>query len=212
MPSGCERAHEVPQNPKGTEGGPHVRTHTDTRVRSASTLRYRRRGKGTEAREGQCRNFRAGGPTKRSETILCFTAISWRQGERGRAKVRSAPRNRVRLRLPELSEGRIKDLDGPHFPCAPHPRGRFSHSLPQPTQPKKSKAVVNPAYSRPWRECRGCYTKVSPPSYSLRSSDGRVVKALDLKSNGVSPRRFEPCSLRKRVLQFFNLLHKLQNP
>ena len=24
--------------------------------------------------------------------------------------------------------------------------------------------------------------------------DGRVVKALDLKSNGVSPRRFEPCS------------------
>ena len=27
-------------------------------------------------------------------------------------------------------------------------------------------------------------------------SDGRVVKALDLKSNGVSPRRFKSCSLR----------------
>lgn len=92
-----EGAHEVPQNPKGTEDGPHVRTHTDTRVLSASTLRYRRRGSGTEAREGECRNFRAGGPTKRSEIILCFTAISWRQGERGRAKVRPAPRNQVRL-------------------------------------------------------------------------------------------------------------------
>ena len=28
------------------------------------------------------------------------------------------------------------------------------------------------------------------------SCDGRVVKALDLKSNGVFPRRFEPCSQR----------------
>ena len=28
------------------------------------------------------------------------------------------------------------------------------------------------------------------------SCDGRVVKALDSKSNGVSPRRFEPCSQR----------------
>ena len=27
----------------------------------------------------------------------------------------------------------------------------------------------------------------------FRGSRGRVVKALDLKSNGVSPRRFEPC-------------------
>ena len=26
--------------------------------------------------------------------------------------------------------------------------------------------------------------------------DGRVVKALDLKSNGIFPRRFEPCSQR----------------
>ena len=33
-----------------------------------------------------------------------------------------------------------------------------------------------------------------------RSCDGRVVKALDLKSNGVSPRRFESCSQR---LYFF---------
>ena len=40
---------------------------------------------------------------------------------------------------------------------------------------------------------------VSPwrPFFSS-SSRGRVVKALDLKSNGVSPRRFESCRLRKR--------------
>ena len=31
---------------------------------------------------------------------------------------------------------------------------------------------------------------------TMRSSRGRVVKALDLKSNGVSPRRFESCRLR----------------
>ena len=29
------------------------------------------------------------------------------------------------------------------------------------------------------------------------SSCGRVVKALDLKSNGLCPRRFEPCQLRQ---------------
>ena len=34
--------------------------------------------------------------------------------------------------------------------------------------------------------------------------DGRVVKALDLKSNGVSPRRFDSCSQR---LYFLNFLH-----
>src|SRR4029434_6838949 len=34
----------------------------------------------------------------------------------------------------------------------------------------------------------------------LHSCDGRVVKALDLKSNGVSPRRVEPCSQRISVL------------
>ena len=33
--------------------------------------------------------------------------------------------------------------------------------------------------------------------------DGRVVKALDLKSNGVSPRRFEPCSQRFFFLFYF---------
>lgn len=37
------------------------------------------------------------------------------------------------------------------------------------------------------------------------SSDGRVVKALDLKSNGVSPRRFEPCSLRPAGGELFSL-------
>ena len=33
------------------------------------------------------------------------------------------------------------------------------------------------------------------------SCDGREVKALDSKSNGVSPRRFEPCSQRRPLLQ-----------
>ena len=37
------------------------------------------------------------------------------------------------------------------------------------------------------------------------SCDGRVVKALDLKSNGVSPRRFEPCSQRYVFLPLFFL-------
>ena len=32
------------------------------------------------------------------------------------------------------------------------------------------------------------------------SSCGRVVKALDLKSNGLCPRRFEPCQLRYMLL------------
>ena len=32
------------------------------------------------------------------------------------------------------------------------------------------------------------------------SCDGRVVKALDLKSNGIFPRRFEPYSQRWAVL------------
>ena len=36
-----------------------------------------------------------------------------------------------------------------------------------------------------------------------RSSRGRVVKAMDLKSIGVSPRRFESCRLRRAVLSFF---------
>ena len=32
--------------------------------------------------------------------------------------------------------------------------------------------------------------------------DGRVVKALDSKSNGIFPHRFEPCSQRKFLLPF----------
>ena len=36
-----------------------------------------------------------------------------------------------------------------------------------------------------------------------RSCDGRVVKALDLKSNGIFPRRFEPYSQRR----FFKRQH-----
>ena len=35
------------------------------------------------------------------------------------------------------------------------------------------------------------------------SSCGRVVKALDLKSNGLCPRRFEPCQLRRYFFKFF---------
>ena len=31
-------------------------------------------------------------------------------------------------------------------------------------------------------------------------SCGRVVKALDLKSNGLCPRRFEPCQLREAFI------------
>ena len=34
------------------------------------------------------------------------------------------------------------------------------------------------------------------------SSCGRVVKALDLKSNGLCPRRFEPCQLRTVLSSF----------
>ena len=35
------------------------------------------------------------------------------------------------------------------------------------------------------------------------SCDDRVVKVLDLKSNGVSPRRFEPCSQRNEPVLTF---------
>ncbi|VDN83369.1 unnamed protein product [Brugia pahangi] len=34
----------------------------------------------------------------------------------------------------------------------------------------------------------------------LSCSDVRVVKELDLKSSGLCPRRFEPCSLRPTIL------------
>ena len=42
-------------------------------------------------------------------------------------------------------------------------------------------------------------------------SRGRVVKALDLKSNGVSPRRFESCRLRNLLLQQHVQVLKLEN-
>ena len=41
-----------------------------------------------------------------------------------------------------------------------------------------------------------------PATFVFISCDGRVVKALDLKSNGVSPRRFESCS--QRVFPFLS--------
>ena len=36
------------------------------------------------------------------------------------------------------------------------------------------------------------------------SCDGRVVKALDSKSNGIFPHRFKPCSQRHIILQLIN--------
>ena len=41
----------------------------------------------------------------------------------------------------------------------------------------------------------------------MRTKFSRVVKALDLKSNGVSPRRFESCRLRNHFDMFFNVLY-----
>ena len=41
-----------------------------------------------------------------------------------------------------------------------------------------------------------------------QSCDGRVVKALDLKSNGIFPRGFEPCSQRQ-IFYIFLQLHQL---
>ena len=38
--------------------------------------------------------------------------------------------------------------------------------------------------------------------YQTTCCDGRVVKALDLKSNGIFPRRFEPCSQRNCFSRF----------
>lgn len=48
--------------------------------------------------------------------------------------------------------------------------------------------------------------KVDLRRFFRGSCDGRVVKALDLKSNGVSPRRFEPCSQRYFFFSCFLLL------
>ena len=46
----------------------------------------------------------------------------------------------------------------------------------------------------------------SPDDWRCTSScDGRVVKALDLKSNGSFPRRFKPCSQR-RIRHFCSLV------
>ena len=42
------------------------------------------------------------------------------------------------------------------------------------------------------------------------SSHGRVVKALDLKFNGVSPRRFEPCRLRITFVLWIHMRYEFQ--
>ena len=42
--------------------------------------------------------------------------------------------------------------------------------------------------------------------------DGRVVKALDLKSNGNFPRRFEPCSQRIFVVECVGLARPIGGP
>ena len=55
--------------------------------------------------------------------------------------------------------------------------------------------------------CREAKTQVSVRMTShnscKHSCDDRVVKVLDLKSNGVSPRRFEPCSQRNEPVLTF---------
>ena len=43
-----------------------------------------------------------------------------------------------------------------------------------------------------------------------RGSCGRVVKALDLKSNGLCPRRFEPCQLRQPFDELYQLLYIME--
>ena len=58
--------------------------------------------------------------------------------------------------------------------------------------PNKSELMILTTYV-----CRESKTQVSVRMTGHNSSDDRVVKVLDLKSNGVSPRRFEPCSQRK---------------
>lgn len=54
-----------------------------------------------------------------------------------------------------------------------------------------------------------CGIKCRVEWLSDTSCDGRVVKALDLKSNGVSPRRFEPCSQRGGFTFSFRHLYAL---
>ena len=41
--------------------------------------------------------------------------------------------------------------------------------------------------------------------HDMRCCDGREVKALDSKSNGVSPRRFESCSQRDFSKAFYGI-------
>ena len=53
--------------------------------------------------------------------------------------------------------------------------------------------------------CTIQYCNISPFLHS--SSRGRVVKALDLKSNGLCPRRFDPCRLPNH---FFSLKRRHQ--
>ena len=75
-----------------------------------------------------------------------------------------------------------------------------------------------------WTQSNFCQQYLFPFQSKLTSSnpgetqplccDGREVKALDSKSNGVSPRRFEPCSQRKlslRVLEFLPFQYHCNN-
>ena len=47
----------------------------------------------------------------------------------------------------------------------------------------------------------GALNPFQEKSTEFSCCDGRVVKALDLKSNGIFPRRFEPCSQRIVLLE-----------
>ena len=72
-----------------------------------------------------------------------------------------------------------------------------------------------------WTQSNFCQQYLFPFQSKLTSSnpgerqplccDGREVKALDSKSNGVSPRRFEPCSQRKLSLRVFQEKHANQS-
>ena len=50
------------------------------------------------------------------------------------------------------------------------------------------------------------------PKLQELSCCGRVVKAMDLKSIGVSPRRFEPCQQRAGIDNTMNMLRNNGTP
>ena len=86
------------------------------------------------------------------------------------------------------------------------PRTQLFYSWPSrllTNRPPRRKNVAMARWQHWTREIRGKFTlRFWAIARSVRiidfqgSCDGRVVKALDLKSNGIFPHRFEPCSQR----------------